>query len=131
VLATRPNDAIALNNLAWIYSQRDDKRARALAQRAYLLAPSPQAADTLGWILTRAGDAGLGTLLLRRAAQQLTRDPAVQYHLAVALKASGHAADASAVLGALLAKAGPFDERDRARALQAELAAPQAKVRGP
>ncbi len=126
VLAVRPNDAIALNNLAWIYSQRNDKRAHALAQKAYLLAPTAQTADTLGWIVTQDGNADLGAMLLRRAAQQLTGDAEVQYHFAVALKASGHAADATALLKALLDKAGPFDDRAHAEAMLADLTVPSA-----
>jgi cellulose synthase operon protein C len=127
VLATRPNDAVALNNLAWIYSQRNDKRARAMAQKAYLLAPGAQTADTLGWIVTQQGDAELGTMLLRRAAQQLTSDPTVQYHLAAGLKASGQRAEATALVTALLAKAGAFDERAHAQQLLAELTDQTAK----
>ena len=126
VLAVRPNDAIALNNLAWIYSQRNDKRARALAQKAYLLAPTAQIADTLGWIVMQDGNAELGVMLLRRAAQQLTGDAEVQYHFAVVLKASGHAADATALLKALLGKAGPFDDRAHAEAMLADLTVPAA-----
>ena len=43
VVAKRPNTAAALNNLAYIYQQTGDKRARPLAQKAYLLAPTPRA----------------------------------------------------------------------------------------
>ena len=46
-----------MNNLAWVYQQQgNDAKAQALARQAYVLSPSPQTADTLGWILTTSGD---------------------------------------------------------------------------
>lgn len=57
VVAERPADAAALNNLAWLYQQTGDlARARRLAEQAVASAPqasqqAPQADDTLGWIL--------------------------------------------------------------------------------
>ena len=56
VLAKKPHDATALNNLAWVYQQQGDKRAEQIAQQAYMLSPSGQTADTLGWILISNGD---------------------------------------------------------------------------
>ena len=123
VLAVRPTDAVALNNLAWVYQQKHNPKARDLAEKAYLLAPSPQTTDTLGWILTEQGNLPTGLLLLRRAATLLKNDPAVQYHLAAALRANGRHEAAAAVLTALLAKPGGFDEKPQALQLQAELAA--------
>ncbi len=123
VLSVRPNDAVALNNLAWIYAQRNDKRARAMAQKAYLLAPSAQTADTLGWIMTSNGEAATGVLLLRSAARQMSNNTSVNYHLAVALKETGQKADAIALVKALLDKGGQFEDRPAVEALQAQLGA--------
>ena len=69
VLAKRPNDAVALNNLAWVLQLRGVERARSMAQRAYTLAPSPESADTLGWVMTARGDAQGAVALLRQASQ--------------------------------------------------------------
>jgi putative PEP-CTERM system TPR-repeat lipoprotein len=124
VLAARPDDPVALNNLAWVdQQQKDDKAALALARRAYLIAPGGQTADTLGWILTRQGEVATGLLLLRQAAGRLPADPAVHYHLAVALNDTGQHADAAAVLKAILAQKTSFDERAAAEQLQLEIAA--------
>ncbi len=98
VLAKRPNDPTALNNLAWVYQQRNDTRARAVAQKAYLIAPGPQIADTLGWILVGQGSAASGLTLLRQSAAQQPDEPSVQYHLAAALNATGQREQAAAVL---------------------------------
>lgn len=124
VLAARPNDAAAMNNLAWIYARRGDPRAEAMARRAYLLAPSPQAADTLGWILVQKGDAQTGASLMRRAIQGITDDPVVAYHTAVALRDTGARAEAARLIASVLAQGGAFEDRAAAEKLAAELGPP-------
>jgi predicted Zn-dependent protease len=126
VLAERPNDAVALNNLAWIYQGRHDPKAFALAQRAYMLQPSAQTADTLGWIVLQEGNPQIALTLLRRAAASIPNDPSVLYHLAVALKANGQRDGAAKLATALLANPAKFAERDDAVKLQAELGGPVA-----
>jgi putative PEP-CTERM system TPR-repeat lipoprotein len=125
VLAARPNDAVALNNLAWIYQEQHNPKARALAQRAYLLQPTPQSADTLGWILLQEKkDTPVGLMLVRRAAASMPNDPSVLYHLAVGLKAAGQSDNAAKLVTAVLNSPAKFDERDAAVKLQAELGGP-------
>src|SRR5206468_11377315 len=85
-LAQRPNDAVALNNLAWIYQVRGDKRARQTAHRAYMIAPTPASGDTLGWILVSDGEAAKALPVLQGAAVARPDNASVKYHLAVALK---------------------------------------------
>lgn len=121
VLAEQPDDSVALNNLAWIEARMGDPKAHALARRAYLLQPTAQTADTLGWVLLREGNIPVGQLLLRRAAASMPRDPAVLYHFATALKMSGDTGGATRLLGALLASNPSFDERDEALKLLADL----------
>ena len=58
-LAVRPDFAVALNNLAWVYSEHlgNLDKARDLAERANRLHPEDAGtADTLGWILCQRGD---------------------------------------------------------------------------
>ena len=122
LLKLRPNDPAALNNLAWIESQRNDPHAQILAQKSYMLAPSPQSADTLGWILTNQGNVATGLVLLRQAAGQAPNDSTINYHYAKALALSGDRAKALEVVNAQLAKPGEFDEKADALKLQQELA---------
>jgi putative PEP-CTERM system TPR-repeat lipoprotein len=117
VLAKRPNDAGALNNLAWVYQQRNDARARAVAQKAYLISPTPQIADTLGWILVGQGNAANGLTLLRQAAALQPDEPTVQYHLAVALNATGQRDKAAEVLRPIVLGPASFDEKQEAARL--------------
>ena len=123
VLASRPDDAVALNNLAWVYFQLHDPKAEVLAHRAYLLLPNGQTADTLGWILTRGGKPGIGLLLLRQAVAQLPRDPSVRYHAAVALEALGQTDAAVQLLNTLVSDKLKFDEKSAAEGLLKRISA--------
>jgi putative PEP-CTERM system TPR-repeat lipoprotein len=123
VLAKQPSNVIALNNLAWVYQQRNEPSARAMAQKAYLLSPSPQIADTLGWILTSQGNPAMGLPLLRQAGAQLSSDATVQYHLGVTLKAVGRSDEAISVLRPLVVGRAEFEDRAAAQTLFDELTA--------
>jgi Flp pilus assembly protein TadD len=120
ILAKRPHDAATLNNLAWIYQQLGDKRARATAQQAYVLLPNAQTADTLGWILVGEGDK-TGTVLLRQANAEGGNDPRIKYHYAVALKQAGNKEEAVKLLTQVVASDGNFDEKAAAKTLLEEL----------
>jgi len=102
VLKKRPNDAVALNNLAWVYQARGDPRALGLALRAHLLAPSSETSDTLGWIMTKQGEATAALPLLQAASQQRPEDRSVKFHLATALNATGKRDEAAQALGLIL-----------------------------
>jgi putative PEP-CTERM system TPR-repeat lipoprotein len=120
VLEKAPRDPVALNNLAWLYQQKKDPRALATAEKAYLLQPSPQTADTLGWILTSDGDAARGLPLLRQANAEGNNAP-IRYHLAVALKDTGQRDEAIKMLSPLVAPDVTFDEKPDATKLYGEL----------
>ena len=121
LLAKRPHDPVALNNLAWLYQRKHDPRALDLARQAYILSPSAQTADTLGWILTSSGNASTGVALLRQASAQGRSDPAILYHYAVALNDTGSKADAIKVLNEVVGSKGDFSEKNDAQKLLSEL----------
>jgi cellulose synthase operon protein C len=123
LLKQKPHDAVALNNLAWVYQQQGkDKDAQALARQAYVLAPSPQTADTLGWILTTSGDTKNGATLLRQASGDGTGDPRILYHYAVALNGSGDKDGAKKALETVVANQSKFKEKDLAQKMLDDLA---------
>jgi len=122
LLEKQPGNVIALNNLAWLYHQKNDERARAMAQRAYLLGPTAHVADTFGWILTTQGDAALALPLLRQAARELPREPSVQYHYAVALNEVGQKEEAANVLRPIVQGTAEFEEKSAAARLYESLA---------
>jgi cellulose synthase operon protein C len=122
LLKQRPHDPVALNNLAWIYQQQGkDQQAQALARQAYVLSPSPQTADTLGWILTTSGNPTSGASLLRQATGDGTGDPRILYHFAVALNDTGDKDGAKKALQTVVANQATFKEKELAQKLLDDL----------
>jgi putative PEP-CTERM system TPR-repeat lipoprotein len=120
VLANQPANAAALNNLAWIKQNDGDlDTAKALAMRAYFQSPSPDIADTLGWILQRKGETATALPLLKQAASALHGVAA--YHYAVALSASGDKNAARQSIKDALANGARFLGRDDAEKFAASL----------
>lgn len=123
VLDKRPNDPIALNNLAWIYQQKGDlKQARILAQRSFEQLPTPEIVDTLAWTMVLQGEAAKALPLLRSAAAANPNNTSIKYHLAVALKDVNRRDEAASLLRTVLdSGAGTFEEKPAAERLLAEL----------
>ena len=94
VLETQPDNAIALNNLAYLLVESGDQTEEPLrhAQRAVELDPkNPDFADTLGWVLFRRGVYPVAVTHLERAASM--KPTAIrQYHLAMAYYKAGQEA---------------------------------------
>lgn len=122
VLERDPDQAAALNNLTWLYLERDDDRAMETARRAYELQPGPATAHTYGWTLVEHGDVAGGLPLIESAASQAPV-PEVRYRLAVALSRSGDDVAARRVLSELLDEHERFRERAEALALYESLSA--------
>lgn len=100
-LAIDPKSSLALNNLAYLYSERFDEPDKALemAQRARTLLPNePRAADTLGWILTKKKQYPQALGLLQESATKLPNEPEVLYHLGVTQYMLGQEAAAQTTL---------------------------------
>ncbi len=122
ILKQKPHNPVALNNLAWVYQQQGKlDMAQALARQAYVLSPSPQTADTLGWILTTTGDAKSGATLLRQANGDGTGDPRILYHFAVALNDTGDKDGAKKALEMVVANKATFKEKELAQKLLDDL----------
>jgi cellulose synthase operon protein C len=121
LLEKKPHDAVALNNLAWVYQQKGNSQARSLALQAYILLPGFQTADTLGWILTENGDPTAGLPLLRQANATAPTDYRIRYHYAVALNKTGDIGEAVRQLNEVIGAKGDFREKTDAQALLDEL----------
>ena len=123
LVAERPADPAALNNLAWLYQRQGDlSKARELAERAFAAAPAAaQIDDTLGWILLAQGEADRAMTYLTAANSAAPRNPDIQYHLAVALQRIGRPADAQTMLETLLGSGVAFTDKDEAQKLLLEL----------
>lgn len=118
LLEVDPRFTPALNNLAYLYSERvgDLERALELAERAREAAPDdPSVADTLGWILHRTGDHAGALRLLRESAEKLPDKPEVQFHLGMTHYRLGDVAAARTRLQRALESEGGFAGREEAQ----------------
>jgi len=112
---------VVLNNLAWLYMEREDPRALEMAQRAADLSPhNADIADTLGWILLQQDHAPEAVAALRRSVQLNPDNATVHYHLALAHRAAGNQRAARESLQQALAL-GEFPERLQAQQAMADL----------
>jgi len=113
--------AVALNNLAWLYYQESDDRAEQVARRAMLLLPDNGATtDTLGWILLNKGQTDEAVHYLTRAESLSPQNPSIKYHLAVAFQRVGDLRAARETIEQAL-ELSDFPERPEASALLQEL----------
>lgn len=115
-------NAVLLNNLAMLYDEKQDPRALATAEKAYLASPNAfEIQDTYGWLLFNSGKTEKGLELLRSAAKGVPDNSEVQYHLAAALAKSGEKEQAVPLLRKALAGNMPAAPREAAQKLLAEL----------
>jgi tetratricopeptide (TPR) repeat protein len=81
-IARNPQDARALNNLAWLQFEAGDSRALVTAEKAYALQPeSPAIVDTYGWILVKSGNKPKGIEMLKKALALAPGSKDIEQHL--------------------------------------------------
>jgi len=118
---TSPTNAvtiIALNNLAYLYSEKFGllDKAYEAARKARDLAPrDPAASDTLGWILFKRGDYSWALSLLQSSASQLGDNPEVLYHMGMTYYMMNDEARARNAFNRALAANKEFPGHDEAR----------------
>ena len=117
-----PNNALYLNNLAYMLNELGDPKSRKYAEQVYMLAPTnPSVLDTLGWILVQHGDAARGLDLLKTAARASPSENDIRMHLAKALLKTGDKAGAKTELQALAKLDQASEVRDEAQKMLKEL----------
>jgi uncharacterized protein (TIGR03790 family) len=124
IVEVNPNDALALNNLAYSLATRKGTlaEARELAERAYRLSPKvPAIADTFGWILFMSGDMRRSLDLLTAAAAMAPRNGPIGLHLVEVLLTAGRTDEARRQFERLKAANPRAVETDEARALEKKL----------
>lgn len=99
LVALRPNDSAALNNLAWVLGKLKSPEAEAIGKKALSLAPeSGPMLDTLGEIYLINGKASEAVPLLKRAAEKMPETASVQVKYAQALSQIGKKEEAKVAL---------------------------------
>ena len=85
MIEIEPDNAIALNDLAWALTELGDAKAIEIAEKAYRQAPySADVMDTLGWALVKTGDVKRGADLIQSAANLAPANNDIRMHLATA-----------------------------------------------
>ena len=125
LLTVAPNHALALNNLAALYSEQFGQldKAYELANRAKeATSNEPHIADTLGWILFKKGDYGNALQLLQESSGKLPDLPEIQFHVGMAHYMMGEEAAARLALQKAADASTDFPGKDEARQRLALLA---------
>lgn len=121
-LANGVDNPVILNNLAWLYLERDPQRAAELATRAYELAPTrAEIVDTYGWVLFQTGRRSEGLAALQQASIIAPRNAEITLHVAEALHLVGRDAEARPMLERLLREQPSGGFADAARQLLGRL----------
>jgi tetratricopeptide (TPR) repeat protein len=121
VTKAQPNPVI-LNNMAWLYLDRDARRAMELATQAYELAPSrAEIVDTYGWVLFKGGRRSEGLAALQQALVIAPRNAEIALHVGEALQQLNRDAEARSVLERIVRENPNTDFAESARALLAKL----------
>ena len=82
VLQVAPDNVMALNNLGWIYFEKNDSRALELLKKAVNLAPENAAVlDSYGWVLAKNGKKAEGLVYLEKAHQLAPDEAEIKEHL--------------------------------------------------
>ncbi|UZE94372.1 tetratricopeptide repeat protein [Alkalimarinus alittae] len=90
LLAVHTTNAVAMNNLAWLYHEQKNTKAEALAKKASEIASSnPAILDTYGWILFENGKAEQASTILEKAYELDQSSAEIKEHLLAAYKALG------------------------------------------
>jgi Flp pilus assembly protein TadD len=118
VLTLNPNFVPALNNLAYIYSEKLNNldRAAELARKAHELVPGePSVADTFGWVLYRQGKYQEATELLEQSASKSPDKGEIQFHLGMATYMMGRLDEARTALQKAVSVPSDFPGKDEAK----------------
>lgn len=121
ILKQDPDNAVALNNLAWLLRDSDPKRALEYAEKAHSLAPaSPSISDTLAMLISES-DSSRAQKLIREALNASPGNPHYLYHQALIYERANDPERARQIVEKLLKDAPEFSEAEEAKRLMERL----------
>ena len=118
LLAINPNFVLALNNLAYLYTEHLNNldKAYELARKAHELQPNDAApADTLGWALYKRGDYQQALSILQESAEKAPDNPEIQFHLGMTAYMMGQTDLARVALKKAAGAAKDFPGKDESK----------------
>ena len=118
----QPENALALNNLAWASGQMKSTKALEYAEKANRLAPNqPAFMDTQAMLMAEQGDTTGATALLRKALEIAPQAAAVRLNLTKVLIRAGRKDEARVELDTLAQLGNKFSEQAEVKRLQGTL----------
>lgn len=112
VLAIKADDALALNNLAYVLGQLKDPKALEYAEKAVKIAPNnPSILDTYGMLLVDKGESKRGVEYMLRASELAPAATGIRLNLARALIKDGQKPEAKKELEVLAKLGDRFSEQ--------------------
>lgn len=117
-LSVNFNYVPAMNNLAYLYSEKQDKldEALKLAERAKNLVPRDGSiTDTLGWVYYKKGDYNKAITFLKEAASLSPDEPTIRYHLGLAYIRNGMKGEARKEIEGALKMTKHFPDAEEAK----------------
>ena len=118
----QPENALALNNLAWVSGQMKSPKALEYAEKANRLAPNqPAFMDTQAMLMAEQGDTAGATALLRKALEITPQAAAIRLNLATVLIRSGRKDEARTELDALAKLGDQFPDHAEVKRLRGTL----------
>jgi len=122
VLEVQPENALTLNNVAWLMAQQNKPGALAPAERANQLLPDqPALMDTLAWVLARENQVPRAVELQRRAMAKAPQDQSLRLTLAKIYLQGGDKTQARTELEALAQLGDGFGAQAEVKQLLATL----------
>ena len=121
-LKLQDNNILALNNLAWLYKDKQPKKALELIQKALVIAPDAAAVnDTLASVYLANQQNDNALIAIRKALKPDPKNPSILFHQAQILIALDKKEDASAILEKLVSLPDAFAEKVDAKKLLSTL----------
>ncbi len=121
-LEIQPNNALVLNNLAWVSGEMKSPKAMEYAEKANLLSPNqPPFMDTMAMLLVSKGETAKAIELLRKALEISPQATAIQLNLAKVLIGAGRKDEARKELDALAKLGEKFTAQSEVARLQKDL----------
>jgi tetratricopeptide (TPR) repeat protein len=124
LLAIKPDFVPALNNLAYLYTERlpDLDRAYDLARKGHeLQGDDATIGDTLGWVLYKRGDYQQASTILQESAEKAPDTPEIQFHLGMTAYMMGQTDLAKAALRKAASATEDFPGKDESKRRLASL----------
>lgn len=122
VAAINPDYVPVLNNLAWLYRDKDLNKSIQYIEKARSLAPEdPFVLDTLGMLVLKKGDVEQAYEFVKKAADRLPNEAQIHLHLSQILIQKGNFSEAEKILNAIVSQLANTEIAEEAKSLLSQI----------